>query len=324
MKMSFCMECGSELNEHGLCPNADCVSNNKAESKVEFSDEHVTDNHVGVKNAASFNGENAKKSIENYADSVKSSIEKEKDKLIVPECVDADENEVPVKQYDIARLQSIMKGSFAEGRLQITNKRVLFRANGISFTGPTTMQTEFSIEEIGGIEIRKEPRFDFFTTLIQVLFFIFAYLLAEPTSYDIYSNSIIGTIVALAITAGAVAGFVFLKQKRLFRYLLVSLLFAAMPINTYNANVLQQLMVIVVGALFVISFLSNAFARNLVVRVTTKGGSPATEIRRKDGWFSFQHNEYTGFSQVIPGPDVDLAIKELGSIIRAVQHGQIS
>lgn len=327
MKLQFCKECGSELNEKGVCPNRDCASNQNPQSKdTEVKAEKKVHNAAkDAKKVADKAANNAKQRYEAYANSMKASIEKEKGKLIVPDCVAADENETPIKQYDIARLQSVFKGAFAEGRLQVTNKRVLFRANGISISGPTTMQSEFSIEEIGGIEIRKEPRFNLVTTLGLCLIFYVIYSIIHPIATELYDNKALGSVltVILAVAAGAV--FYFLRGKRLPRYAALCVLVAAMPIGRYfRTNTIQDLMILVTGIIFAISFLYNAFARNLVVRVMTKGASSAAEIRRKDGFFSFQHNEYTGFSQVIPGPDVDLAIQELGSIIRAIQHGQLS
>lgn len=49
---------------------------------------------------------------------------------IVPECVQPIENEVVVKQYNIAKLRSRLKFMKADGRLMVTNRRVLFRAAG--------------------------------------------------------------------------------------------------------------------------------------------------------------------------------------------------
>ena len=52
----------------------------------------------------------------------------ERGKNIAPDCVALDDGEISVKQYNLALLRSRSKFTEAEGRLQITNKRVLFRA----------------------------------------------------------------------------------------------------------------------------------------------------------------------------------------------------
>ena len=52
----------------------------------------------------------------------------ERDVPIVPDCIEPEENEIVVKQYNIAKLRTRIKFMKAEGRLMVTNRRVLFRA----------------------------------------------------------------------------------------------------------------------------------------------------------------------------------------------------
>ena len=59
----------------------------------------------------------------------------ERGKKIVPELVAPCEQEIPVKQYDICNARSKIRGVWQEGRLQVTNKRILFRMSGRSWIG---------------------------------------------------------------------------------------------------------------------------------------------------------------------------------------------
>jgi len=80
----------------------------------------------------------------------------ERGKKIMPECVvPANKIEAPVRQYDLAILRTRLKFMRAEGRLQVTNQRVLFRATGRALTGRTTLQHSFSLSDIAGVEARK-------------------------------------------------------------------------------------------------------------------------------------------------------------------------
>jgi len=88
---------------------------------------------------------------------------------IVPECVSAKEGEVPVKQYNVAVLKNPFKCERAEARMQVTNKRVIFRAAGRSVGGRTTLQHEFDINEIGGVKANKNFRFSFFYLILALL-----------------------------------------------------------------------------------------------------------------------------------------------------------
>ena len=295
MDMRFCSECGSALNEQGRCSNPSCP-------------QHIPKT----------NNENKK-----YA--FKPKTYEEKAKRIVPECVEPDLDEVHIKQYDIARLQTLIKGAFAEGRLQVTNKRVLFRSAGNSILGPTSLQYEFSLEEIAGIEIRKEARFNFFSSLLLILFTYLIFSVFSPIFTAIKSWSFVSTVFSLLMAVAAVFFFFLLRSKKVWRYLAVSVPFVWYFADTKLSAIPSNLPFIhftfwVAFFAWLISFLYLAFAPNLVINIKAKGGTPSMEIRRKDGFFSFHHIEYTGFSQVIPGPDTDIAMKEIGALIREVQQ----
>jgi len=94
---------------------------------------------------------------------------------IVPDNIRTSENEFAVKQYNVAVLRNMFKFERAEGRMQVTNKRVVFRAAGRSVGGRTTLQHEFAINEIAGIEARKNFKFSF-------IYLIFALLIINFTN----------------------------------------------------------------------------------------------------------------------------------------------
>ena len=304
MKAQFCPECGTAFDESGHCPNPAC---SKGTPPTEPPKQ--------------------KKPPKSTSDSKTKTTYKEKGKLIVPDCIKSDTDERPIKQYDIARLQSLIKFARAEGRLQVTNKRVLFRAVGNSILGPTALQYEFSLEEIAGIEIRKEPRFNFLTTLLVILFSVLTVAFLSPIFTPVYNWKLVGTIFAILLAFAAVIFFFVFKEKNLVRHIVLSIILSALPLKftaldviADSGNKIQNLALVIVSITFFINLLYFAFARNLVVNIKTKGGTPSVEIRRKDGLLSFQHNEYTGFSQVLPGPDAELAMHELGAVIREVQQ----
>ena len=101
---------------------------------------------------------------------------------IVPECISANENEIPVRQYNIAVLRNLLKFDRAEGRMQVTNKRIIFRAAGRSIGGRTTLQHEYAINEIAGIEAGSNYRFSF-------LYLIFAFLIIAAAGLIIYGSA---------------------------------------------------------------------------------------------------------------------------------------
>ena len=77
------------------------------------------------------------------------------------------QDEVPVSEMEsIGGHASRIKGARAEGRLQLTNKRILFRAKGTAPVGETTIQHEFSIDEVAGFQIVRNFRFSILDLLL--------------------------------------------------------------------------------------------------------------------------------------------------------------
>ena len=111
----------------------------------------------------------------------------EREMAIIPECISANENEIPVKQYNIAVMRNLLKFERAEGRMQVTNKRVVFRAAGRSVGGRTILQHEFAVDEIAGIEANNNYKFSF-------LYLIFAVLIITAAFFIIYRPPVTGIV----------------------------------------------------------------------------------------------------------------------------------
>ena len=60
--------------------------------------------------------------------------------------------EIPVRQYDLCTTRSLLKGMWQEGRLQVTNKRVLFRLSGRNWSGRAQKSIEFTLDDVVGME----------------------------------------------------------------------------------------------------------------------------------------------------------------------------
>jgi len=112
----------------------------------------------------------------------------ERGKNIVPDCIKSDEGEIPVKQYNIAILRNLFKFERAEGRIQITNKRMIFRAAGRSVGGRTTLQHEYAINDIAGVETVKNYKFSI-QYLIGAIFIVCFAIFFISTCSSIFSNN---------------------------------------------------------------------------------------------------------------------------------------
>ncbi len=264
----------------------------------------------------------------------------ERNMKIVPECIDTNENEVPVKQYNIAVLRSRLRFMRAEGRLQVTNKRVIFRATGRSLAGKTAQQQEFELDHIKGIEIRRDFRFS-------LLNFLLASMLASPVAY--FATGILQGMARQRFLLGLIAfllGFAalipFFTLKKKFWLKLATTVFSVsmfggyysiMKMYSYRGGVgffggLALIFAIIAGLLAIICWMMVCWVPNLIISVKTEGtgtSSGAVLIRRKPSFLEclFRRvnggEEYSGFSEVMPWVDTDVAIDELGAMIDDLQ-----
>lgn len=250
----------------------------------------------------------------------------EKGQLIIPDSINATEGETPIKQYDLAILRSRLKLTRAEGRMQITNKRLLFRATGRSPLGKTTYQHEFALDKLDGIEIRKDYRFmpgDLFIGLLLQALIVF--FVSKMNEWLQVKDSMFMGFIFLACGVALCVPF-FTVYKRFLLKLVTSSFAAGLLSCSYECMHYQNLNVIAAFAfaagliacvIMMFSLFLSCFKPNLTVEVKTSGGTPAVQIKHKYSSFFVwkKMEEYSGFAEILPGKDADLAIKEMGSII---------
>lgn len=316
----YCKYCGEELPEGESC---------KCQEEVRAN--HTEKGRLSSKPDELLNAIKQRIGLQTISSAAESF---ERDKKIVPDCIIPDDGEVPIRQYHITTLRSLLKGMYAEGRLQITNKRVLFRAAGISFLGTTELQHEFAIEEIAGIEIRRDHR-------IGVLNFILAIAMtgllfnASSSMMEGLNNvsNILANILAILLAVGAVSGFFATKGKFFLKLLGLSIAAGAVSevgfytkyfILPVSDSLFFTVLDAAIAVLLLLCMVLTAFVPNLVIVIKTKGAGTPIEIRRKEsnGILAFMFNmpkkDYTGFADVMPAKDTEKAIKELGALINDI------
>ncbi|HKM04278.1 MAG TPA: hypothetical protein VJZ04_06740 [Lachnospiraceae bacterium] len=279
--------------------------------------------------AQRFNTENAKQSVNSFfymmrnllgiddADADSSIDYYERDKKIVPEIVDQCEGEIPVKQYHIANFRSRMQGLWAEGRVQVTNKRVIFRASGRSFIGRTVTQQEYIIDEIAGIGISKGVRFSFieFFLVLLLLCPICGSLANGMTMAMFGYKEFIGYIFLLFFGIAGVAPSFVLRKKLLIKTLTCSVALGAFYGGMrVDDNILFTLCLIVSLVLMLVSLFFFALKASVSISIMSKAGT-GTPI----GVSSVQHFQLQYAKDVLPAKEMDLANRELGAIISDIQ-----
>jgi len=244
----------------------------------------------------------------------------ERDIPIVPSCVAPEENEVAVRQYNIARLRTRLKFMKAEGRLMVTNKRVLFRAAGTSLTGNTLQEHQFDLEEVGGIELHKDYKFSlmnlFGTFLLALCAMAFSmWLLSKMGPKVITAFGIILGLAGMAPT--------FLVYRRFWLKLLCADIGVGMLTAAWAASRGSKflLFLVILGALImIVNMVIVSFVPNLVMKIKTKGAKGAVSIgSQKSLLRRSTDGDYSGFLEVMPWEDTVQAINELGTLIDDLQ-----
>ncbi len=307
----FCTKCGRELPENNKCPH--CVSTgNTGERRKRRSllMMLLTRMGIGVPN-------------ENSANVF------EKGQKIVPDIVKADENEVPVKEYDMAFLRSRIRGQYARGRLQITNKRILFRAAGMSYQGPIAQQYEFAVDEIAGVEIRKSNRISILNIFLCFWLNAMIMFIATGLSHDFAEKMpVFASICTVFFAFSCIIPFFVLRRKFWLKLIIMSFGLGALfglgsvmdislstLLNGLKTNVFDYLYLIMF-TVWVANVVLVSMVPDAIILIKVKGAAEAISIRRKLFATPFrQAVEYTGFGEVAPGRDFDKAVIEVGALI---------
>lgn len=315
--MAKCEYCGRELEDGEVCG---CTQSENAQ-QVDWNQYfQLTLSKDALKNA--------KKTLSAIRENLSEtdSIQEtggpyENNMQITSECVVPTEQEIPVRQYNIAKLRTPLWKK-AYGRLQVTNKRVLFRAKGMSLAGPIEIENEFSLEEIGGIEIKMDYRFN----LIMFLLSSLSILVCGCVCFGIarllmkFESIVPLAIISIVISLTSIADSVLLHDRTLKSAISVC---AAIAWFLLGTAVKDKVWVYLLFELFVLVFaakggrmlISSVFVDDLHIRLKIKGAHDAIEIGRK-----LRADERSGFSVVQSWNDTGLAIRELGALIDDVKR----
>lgn len=257
---------------------------------------------------------------------------------IIPDIVSPNEGEVPVRQYHIATLKNKTFGityAKAVGRIQITNKRIIFRAPGKSIIGTrTSLQHEFLIDEVGGIEARREHIFNKGDLFLGLILAWIGYMIMNAVVIAAGVQSYRGGGFAFYFlslffgTAGAVPFFV-MKKKWLLKMFFSGAAFGAFIVPAlFAGNWLFWVPSLAALGIIIASGFFYSIRPNLVLSIKPKGAVNAVvDIRRTSTGIggilqrsgNSDSDDHTGFREIFPEGDAEKAIRELGAIINDIQ-----
>ena len=245
----------------------------------------------------------------------------ENDLLVVDQCVVPTEQEIPIRQYNIARLSTPLWKK-AYGRLQVTNKRLVFRSTGKSLAGPVMIENEFSLEELGGIEIKTDYRFNVLTFVLSGLGIIFLSALYGWFSglflkWSMKAMTMAPSVIFAVLTIVAAAAFlVILRRGYLFKSAAMNACgISLLMITAFKSSRFAMVLAVISFIAAIVMWVYSGIVDDLHILIKAKGAVGTMEIGRK-----LRGDERSGFSIVRPWKDTEIAIREIGALLDDVKR----
>lgn len=237
----------------------------------------------------------------------------ERGKQIVPELVAPGEGEIPVKQYHVCNARARGRGLWQEGRIQVTNKRVLFRLSGRTWIGRAMQHAEFDINEIAGVSISNGVRFALWDFMIGLIISLIAAGIGQ----------VFGALPAVLVFILGIAlmvPFFIIKKKFLIKALILAASAGMLMSNVgkclaawkFGFVKFGTFLTVVTMILFFIALFLYALKPALSIQVMTKCAS-ASPI------YIWHRQSVVSAIEILPGEDADEATEELGSLIHDIQ-----
>ncbi len=268
----------------------------------------------------------------------------ESNKLNTPDCIKSNEGEIPVKQYTVATLRNRILGipyTKAIGKLQVTNKRIIFRAPGRCLAGRTTLQQELAIDEVTGLEARREYVFNMWDLLSGIIVFILGGVIVNALinamfSELSYGEGVVGAVIVTLLASGACCVPFFMVKNRWITKLLC-LGGAWLPLQSVGRTLVLRgvyvddasgffggflmvlCFVVLIMALF--TLFVHAIKPNLVLCIKARAGDAGINIKRKKAALNSlaKDDDYTGYTEIIPTDDSERCIREINAMINDIQ-----
>lgn len=337
----FCTKCGN-LIEYCTCQSAPvapetAVSNQQ--NQQFYSNNNYTDmNNVGEQQSQNVQSYEKKpivkidltngffEPIKNFfgfreSEMIDNTDPYESGKKIVPELVAPCEGEIPVKQYDIGKCRARLRLQWSEARMQVTNKRVLFRVSGRSVMGKDVSNYDYKIDEISGVNFAKGIQFSFLTYILGLFWLIFVTAIGVGLGCIPVLNIILDVAFFLATVVAPFAIPALLKRKlHIVCGSISSLTLGICAGGMIDGTDFHIMLGCVLGSICVIISLYQ------LIRFALKP-SASIEIITKDAGKSvfglYSGRIFTGtvgLDEIVPAKDTDDAFKEMSAIISDIQQ----
>jgi len=256
----------------------------------------------------------------------------------------------PVRQYNIAELRNWVRAPRSHGHIQVTSRRVIFSAEGRGADGHGAVYKEMAVNEIIGFDAVNNHRFSIAHLIIGLVVVLAAAMLAaavtfvggwaittlfvsRPPMQEFLSQSIrqvidyqvievsqLSLIFGLFVGFGGVALYVILRQKFMFRLMMLGVSLGAFFVVALTGNTFAY--TLSAAALLINMYGLIMFARlsDLVVIVHGRGGACINMIRGQGFMAAVLGRIGTGYAEAAPAPEANAAINELCAVINDIQN----
>ena len=192
-----------------------------------------------------------------------------------------------------------------------------------------TLQQEFTIEDIAGIEARREYVTTFWDFVVGILIASIGFAVGMTVN----NADSFGMAFFLALVLGilALVPFFVIKKQWFLKLLFTGFSSGALILTcsygfsrSNNVALLLVLPAFISGIILLFNIFLYAIRPNLVLIVKTKSSSDAIDIQRKKTGllnliFGGKEEEHTGYTEVLPVENAEASIRELGAVISDIQ-----
>jgi hypothetical protein len=249
---------------------------------------------------------------------------------IVPELIEPCEAEIPIRQYETATTVDARNGTVAM-RVQVTNKRILFRGSGMNFYGPIKMHKEFALDDIVGFDLTVG------THLSRLKFLLYLILCAIPMGIGslftlLGDGPALASVMGILFSLGTIAFLFFIQEKYLLKALACGL--AAGTCLSVSLPAIEDS-----PGLFIIALFGLAMFILECFMIRYKAGKPEIDLSIKSkssgnaaialdsgANFQMQTQKSKGKNQLLngftlyPGIDAPELMRQLGAIVQDIQQ----
>jgi len=244
------------------------------------------------------------------------------------------EGELTIRTYHCTYYRNKELGLKSGGFLGITNKRVIFLAEGETRSGKSVIQSEVPIADVSGINSYKGTCFNILS-MLGVLMLSWLTMALVPAilttlSYTLESYAFFQVVGWILVLGGIVSSFL-LSVKSLWRTVLVGVSAGALlslaglsalnllSMVTGNGRGNLWIFLLVIGALIYLFMCAAWYARQptFSLEINSSGGS-STPIHIASGG-GFLNMAPASAPNALPGRDAETMLKEIGALITDIQ-----